>query len=153
MHFFNPAVARLAADFKARAWESIQDHEITQEDIAAALSIEQSTVSRWMNTTGDLHFPASLLPALFDPKVAPLRSDLLVFLASRSGCVITERPKVVDLDGSLQDETMELAKYLGRIAEQVASGKMDVKKARRDIAMMRKALDKAEAELGINCDD
>lgn len=45
MHFFDQRVARAAQDFRDRTWESIQDNRITQEAVAAALSVEQSTVT------------------------------------------------------------------------------------------------------------
>lgn len=148
MHFFDTAVARLAQDFKARAWESIQDHQITQEDIAAALGVEQSTVSRWMSVAGDLHLPAFAVPALADERVLPLRKDLIDFIARRSAYVIARRlPIVGTLNGSLDDETMELTAHLGRIAEQVTRGRLDARRARHEITKMREALDRAEAEL------
>lgn len=148
MHFFDQSVARRCQDFKAAVWESIQDHKITQEDIAASLGVAQCAVSRWMSVTGDLHVPAALIPALNDEKVKPLQFDILSFIARQSGCVVTVRPEVVgELNGSLNDETLDLTAHLGRIADLVASGRMDAKKARREIASMRLALNKADAEL------
>ena len=148
MHFFDLKAEHLGKAFKDAVWESIHDNRITQDDIAGSLGVAQCAVSRWMNPTGDLHFPAALIPALNDEKVKPLQKDILNFIAKASGFVLVARPVILgELNGTLQDETVDLTAHLGRIAEMVASGSMDAKKARREIASMRQALDKAEAEL------
>lgn len=150
MHYFDHRIARLAQDFKTASWESVHDNRITQEDIAASLGVDQGSVSRQMSPGSDLHFPAFAVAALNDEKVKPLQHDMLVYLARHSGHIVTPRPVILkELNGTLADETVDLTAHLGRIAEMVASGRMDAKKARREIASMRSALDKADAELEV----
>lgn len=147
MHFFDQRVARAAQDFRDRTWESIQDNRITQEAVAAALSVEQSTVSRWMSCGGDFHLPAFAIPMLNDPCLSVFREDLLRWLVERSGYTLGRRLKITNLNGTVADEAMELTEHLGKIAQQVNSGHLDARKARHTIALMRQALDRADAEL------
>jgi hypothetical protein len=147
MHFFDQRVARVAQDFRVRTWESIQDNHITQEAVASALSVEQSTVSRWMSPGGDFHLPAFAIPMLNDTCLLGFREDLLRWLVEKSGYALGRRLNIQQLNGTVADETMELTEHLGKIAAQVNSGRMEPRKARHLIGLMRQTLDRAEAEL------
>ena len=147
MHFFDQNVARAAQDFRSRAWESIQDNHITQEAVAGALSVEQSTVSRWMSPGGDLHLPAFAIPMLNDECLVGFREDILRWIVEHSGYTLGRRVKIINLNGTVADEAMEITEHLGKIAQQVNSGQMEPRKARHTITLMRQALDRAEAEL------
>jgi hypothetical protein len=148
MHYFDQRVIRIAQDFKTAAWDSVHDHRITQEDIASSLGIDQGTVSRQMSPGSDLHLPAFSIAALGDERVKPLQHDIMVFLAKMSGHVVTVRPVVAgDLNGRLDDEVMDLAGCVGRIADGVRNGKVDRKKAVREFDRIRIAIARAEAEL------
>jgi len=147
MHFFDQRIDRAASDFKARTWESIQDNHVKQEAVAGALSVEQSTVSRWMCPGGDYHLPAFAIPMLNEPCLLGFREDLLRWLVEKSGYTLGRRLKIQQLNGTVADETMELTEHLGKIAAQVNSGHMDARRARHLIGLMRQTLDRAEVEL------
>lgn len=149
MHFFDQRVARAAQDFRARTWESIQDNHITQEAVASALSVEQSTVSRWMSPGGDFHLPAFAIPMLNETSLLGFREDLVRWIVDHSGYTLGRRLKIQQLNGTIADEAMELTEHLGKIAQQVNSGHMDARKARHVFGLMRQALDRAEAELEV----
>lgn len=148
MHYFDQRVTRIAQDFKTAVWESIHDHHITQEDIAASIGIDQGTVSRQMSPGSDLHLPAFSIAALNDEKVKPLQHDIMIFLAGRTNHIVTVRPAVAgDLNGRLDDEVMDLAGCVGRIADGVRNGAVDRKKAVKELDRIRLAVARAEAEL------
>jgi transcriptional regulator with XRE-family HTH domain len=148
MHFFDAVLARHAADFKAAVWQSLQDNKVTQTDIAGALGIDQGTVSRWMNIAGDLHLPAFTVPLLSSDRLKILQQDILRYLVGNSGYRMGSPVQIVgSINGSVEDEAMELAIQLGKIAERVRNNHVDIKSTRRAIAHMRDTLDRMDVEL------
>ncbi len=146
MFFFDEQMRRLAEDFKTECLQAVTDAEITREEIAGALGVNHTTVSRWF-ATGDLHFPACLVSALNTPRLRPLAEAMLRFQAKRLDLSLSRRICASGLDGKIDDEICDVVQHLGRAVQSAKDGKTSVRVCRRELEGVIEATQKAMQEL------
>jgi len=146
MFFFDLNTRRLAEDFKVECLQAVTEDQITREEIAGALGVNHTTVSRWF-TSGDLHFPACLVPALNTPKLKALAESMLRFQASRLGLSLSKRICAQGLDGKIDDEALDMMQHLGRAVQSVKDGKKSLRCCRKELEGLIEAAQQAIQEL------
>lgn len=146
MFFFDEQTRRLAEDFKIECLQAVTDAEITREEIAGVLGVNHTTVSRWF-ATGDLHFPACLVPALSNPKLRPLAEAMLRFQALRLGLSLSRRICPSGLNGKIDDEVCDVVQHLGRAVQSVKDGKISLRTCRQELEEVIIATQRAILEL------
>jgi hypothetical protein len=149
VHTWKSIPQNLARDFKVHCLQQINDLALTQTDVAEPIGVNNSTVSRWFDVSGDLNFPACFIPALNTGKTIPLATAMLSFAAERLGMVVTRKiPVVGTLDGSLDDETLDMMKHLGKLVEDARKdGESKIRDCKRDLTKIHEAVLRAMEEV------
>jgi hypothetical protein len=149
VHTWKSIPQNLARDFKIHCLQQINDLTLTQTDVAEPIGVNNSTVSRWFDVSGDLNFPACFIPALNTSKTIPLATSMLTFGAERLGMVLTRKIPVRGmLDGSLDDETLDMVKHLGKLVEDARRDcKGKIRLCKRDVMKIHEATLRALEEI------
>jgi predicted site-specific integrase-resolvase len=146
VHYFDERIQRLTEDFKIECLQTITEEEITRQEIADILTVNHTTISRWFSS-GDLHFPACLVPALNTPHLKPLAESMLRFQASRLGYSLSKRICASSLDGKIDDEVFDVVQHLGRAVQAVKDGKISLRNCRKELQGVIEAAQQAMQEL------
>jgi hypothetical protein len=146
MFLFSEEMRGLSEDFKRDCLQFITEDQITREEIAGVLGVNHGTVSRWFSP-GDFHFPACLVPALNTPKLKPLAEAMLRFQASKLGLSVSRRVCASKLDGSIQDESLDIVQHLGKAVAAVREGNKSIRCCRKELLGIIEASDAALQEL------
>lgn len=146
MHYFDERIQRLTEDFKIECLQVIAEEEITRQEIADALGVNHTTISRWFSS-GDLHFPACLVPALNTPHLKPLAASMLHFQTQRLGYSLSRRISAQQLNGDIQDEVCDVVQHLGRAVQAVKDGKISLRNCRKELEGVIEAAQQAMQEL------
>jgi hypothetical protein len=118
VHYFDNRPNRLAEEFKATALATMAECAITQDMIADAIGVNRSTIARWFSYGGDLHFPAALTSMLSTKQLRPLALDIIRFQAQALGLNVVDGEWVdAYLDGSMDDELLEIGRLEGKMIE------------------------------------
>ena len=138
MHITRDDVNRLRADFRDRVLEILQTTRLTQKELADACGVHQTTVHRWFSYEGDVDFPAALTPALVStPEMKLIAEAIVSFQAAKLGLEVRQLSVRGGLDGSIVDDTLNIAEDVGRLAQLVKNGKVDYAKARKTLEEIR----------------
>jgi hypothetical protein len=114
MHSFSLETERLAEDFKTISLQVATELGVTRQQIADVTGYNHTTISRWF-TSGELHFPAFLVPLLNSEQLRPLAKAMLEFQAGRLGFVLTRSCcQFAKLNQSIEDEAAEIVVSLGK---------------------------------------
>jgi hypothetical protein len=114
VHSFNPETERHAEDFKTHCLQIATDLTITRQEIADVTGYNHSTISRWFSS-GDLHFPAFLVPLLNTERLLPLAKAMLEFQGNGLGFILTRFScSAARLNHSIEDEAAEIVVCLGK---------------------------------------
>lgn len=147
MHLQKQESRQLNEAFRARVIALLDDQRITQEEIADALGVSQSTVSRYLAYGGDMMFPAALTPTLNTPRLRPLAIEILRFQAERLGVSLQPTIGKPELDGALDDECAMITVHLGKLIEEVKRDPTRLPHLRRQVEMIDGYVERARAEI------
>jgi hypothetical protein len=114
VHSFSLETERLAEDFKIQTVQVATELSITRQQIADVTGHSHTTIGRWF-ASGDLHFPAFLVPLLSTEQLRPLAKSMLEFQAQRLGFILTRSNcSPQKLNHSIEDEANEIVIALGK---------------------------------------
>ncbi len=148
MHFFNRNAQRLCEDLRARILIVMQEHNITQEMLAEALGVHQSTISRWLSYEGDIHFPAALTSLLKSEKLYPVALEIIRFQAEQLELIVHKNVSYKHiLDGSLNDEALGIVEHIGKVVSHAREGKTKVRQCRAELEKIKDLVDRALQEI------
>lgn len=117
VHFFNNRPNRLAEEFKAHVLAAMAEYGITQDELADAIGVNRSTIARWFSYNGDLCFPAPLTPMFESKRLRPIALVIIRFQAQELGLEVREPAVVGAVNGSLDDELLEIGRLEGKMIE------------------------------------
>lgn len=109
---------------KDAAQNAMMDNGIKQETVADILGMTQSSVSKMVNYTGEQHLAAGHLSVLMnEPATKPIAMAVMIAIGGMCGMDIDERAAAVDVNGSIDDELLNIDVLQARIIE-LRSGDM-----------------------------
>jgi len=147
MHSTKVEVTRLREDLRTTVNEIMHEKRLVQKQLADALGVDQSTISRWLSYDGESDFPASLTPAL-TLQMQPLGRAILQFQADRMNLDVVKRNISLELNHTIEDEALDIVKYLGSLVDEFKTGGPGAyKKCRRQLEAIKESVNRAIDEL------
>lgn len=144
MHFNNLITKQRADVIKERIRQAFSECKLTFQTLESATSIDYNHHQRSLDLTND-YYPSIILPAL----LMGHGEDCERF-ARMVVDIISETVRKIDpkkLDGSIQDEELDIATHLGKLIEQAKSKNVDAPKCRKEITEIIRLAEQALAEL------
>ena len=139
-------IQRTREDVKSFLYNRILEEEFTQEYVAFLLGKAPQTLNHYLNPNDNQDFPAYLI--CFLPE--PLACELLRFLADKVQCdLLPKIPVKGTVNGSTDDEMLNLDVLQGRFIESLRSDEVAPEKIRRIVQKMKEQLAIVEAELKV----
>ena len=139
-------IQRAKEDAKAFLYSRICEEDLKQEYVAFMIGKAPQTLNHYLNPNDAQDFPAYLTPFLPEP----LAVDLLRFLAEKiDHDVLPKIPIVGRVNGSTDDEMLNLDVLQGKFIEQLRNGNQSSEKTKRIVDKMKEQLACIEAELKV----
>jgi transcriptional regulator with XRE-family HTH domain len=139
---------RFAENIKLFLVDHFHDKGISQELVAEAAGVNQSTVSRWLTLESGLDTPLWAVLAWNEhPQLHPVAVALMDYLESHFGRQRGITLRVMKLNGSLHDEILSLMDKLGKLSKDELTHPDHIRELRRDLEAIKPILAQAEAEL------
>jgi len=141
MRSWKDDIEELDRKFRAHCRQTILENGIKQSVIGDAHGVNQSTVSRWYDLTGDLRYPACFTPALHAAKeLHPLAKAIIAFQNHPFST-----PTVGSINGDTQDEFLEAMQHLGKCVDHVQNNRLNL--SLQDIDKLQGTLDRLREEI------
>ena len=119
MKFLSTTALRESEDFKELFVQMMELHEITDKELASVFGVSVQTVGRWKNPLDETNLPAFTLHMFkaHEEKYKSFAVDLLNHFCDTYDRSIIPNIQSINLNGTLTDEIIQGATYLGELAK------------------------------------